>query len=99
MSDEDESTDSSIIAVERGILRFLRDREPKEAVDEGAREDRGPSDVSLASRYKENQRVTNPYQSLRVTREQHGGSRCVPHPLTPFRLAVETIYRPRRKTS
>ena len=45
MSDEDESTDSSIIAVERGILRFLRDREPKEAVDEGAREDRGPSDV------------------------------------------------------
>ena len=52
MSDEVESTDSSIIAVERGILRFLRDREPKEAVDEGAREDRGPSDVSLASRYK-----------------------------------------------
>ena len=42
MTDEDESTDSGIIAAERAILKFLRGREANAA----AREDRGMSAVS-----------------------------------------------------
>src|SRR5882724_6199941 len=42
MTDEDESTDPSIIAAERAIFKFLRGREANDA----AREDRGTSTVN-----------------------------------------------------
>src|SRR6266550_5321717 len=48
MTDEDESTDSGIIvAAERAILKFLRDREANEA----AQEDRGTSTVNQLAQH------------------------------------------------
>ena len=46
MTDEDESTDSGIIAAERAIFTFLRKREASEAIDEDEREDRETSAIS-----------------------------------------------------
>ena len=47
MTDEDENTDSGIIAAERAILKFLRGREANEA----APEDRGTSTVNQFARH------------------------------------------------
>ena len=54
MTDEHESTDPGIIvAAERAILKFLRDREANEAIalHEGAREDRGTSTVNQLAQH------------------------------------------------
>src|SRR6266571_1859142 len=47
MTDEDESTDSGIIAAERAILKFLRGREANDA----AQEDRGTSTVNQLAQH------------------------------------------------
>ena len=47
MTDEDESTDSGIIAAERAILKFLRGREANDA----AQEDRGKSTVNQLAQH------------------------------------------------
>jgi hypothetical protein len=47
MTDEDESTDPSIVAAERAIHKFLRGREANDA----AREDRGTSTVNQLARH------------------------------------------------
>ena len=47
MTDEDESTDSGIIAAERAILKFLRGREANDA----PREDRGTSTVNQLAQH------------------------------------------------
>ena len=49
MTDEDESTDPGMIGAGRAILKFLRGREANEAIasHEGAREDRGTSNVNV----------------------------------------------------
>ncbi len=54
MTDEDESTDPGIIAAtERAILKFLRVREANEAIasHEGARENRGTSNVNQLAQH------------------------------------------------
>ena len=51
MSDEDESTDSGIIAAERAIFTFLRKREASEAIDEDEREDRETSAISQSPQH------------------------------------------------
>ena len=47
MTDEDESTDSGIIAAERAILKFLRGREANDA----AQEERGTSAISQSPQH------------------------------------------------
>ena len=64
MTDEDESTDSGIIvAAERAILKFLRDREANEA----AQEDRGTSTVNQLAQH--HLAPANPVKQSKTTEE------------------------------
>ena len=62
MTDEDESTDSGIIAAERAILEFLRGREANDA----PRKDRGTSTVNQLAQHPA---PANPVKQKKTTEE------------------------------
>ena len=62
MTDEDESTDSGIIAAERAILTFLRGREANDA----AQEDRG---TSTANQLAQHLAPASPVKQTKTTEE------------------------------